>query len=38
MRKLTVALLFGGVSSEHDDSCMSAQTFAHGLDEARYGV
>ena len=38
MKKLTVALLFGGVSSEHDVSCMSARTFADGLDAARYDV
>ena len=38
MKKLTVALLFGGVSSEHDVSCMSAKTFADGLDAARYDV
>ena len=38
MKKLTVALLFGGVSSEHDVSCMSAKTFADGLDPARYDV
>ena len=38
MEKLTIALLFGGVSSEHDVSCVSAQTFAAGLDEERYDV
>lgn len=30
---LKVALLFGGVSSEHDISCMSAQTFLSAMEE-----
>lgn len=38
MKKLALALLFGGVSSEHDVSCMSAKTFADHLDPARYDV
>ena len=32
LEKLNLAVLFGGVSSEHDVSCMSARTFADGLD------
>lgn len=31
--ELKVALLFGGVSSEHDISCMSAQTFLSAMEE-----
>jgi D-alanine-D-alanine ligase-like ATP-grasp enzyme len=32
MEHFNVALLFGGVSSEHDISCMSAQTFLTVMD------
>ena len=36
---LKVALLFGGVSSEHDISCMSAQTFLSAMeDDKKYTV
>ena len=38
MEKIKVALLFGGVSSEHDVSCMSARTVAEGFDPERYQV
>ena len=35
MNKLNVALLFGGVSSEHDVSRVSAKTFADALCEEK---
>ena len=38
MNKLNVALLFGGVSSEHDVSRVSAKTFADALCEEKYHV
>lgn len=38
MNKLNVALLFGGVSSEHEISCISARTIADSLSPARYRV
>ena len=36
MKKMTVAVFFGGMSSEHDISCLSAQTVISGLDPDRY--
>ena len=38
MAKTTVAVFFGGMSSEHDISCISAQTVAGGLDCEKYDV
>lgn len=38
MEKLNVALLFGGVSSEHEVSRVSVQTFAKNLCADRYNV
>ena len=38
MEKLRVALLFGGVSSEHEVSCMSASTVLEHLDPEKYTV
>ena len=38
MKKMTVAVFFGGMSSEHDISCRSAVTVVGGLDRARYDV
>ena len=38
MNRLNVALLFGGVSSEHDVSRVSAKTFADALCEEKYQV
>jgi len=36
MAKLNVAVFFGGMSSEHDISCLSAATVVGGLDRSRY--
>ena len=38
MEKLRVALLFGGVSSEHEVSCVSASTVLQHLDPEKYIV
>ena len=38
MAKQSVAVFFGGMSSEHDISCISAQTVAGGLDRDKYNV
>ncbi len=38
MEKKTVAVLFGGVSSEHAVSCMSATSVLNNLDRTRYEV
>ena len=38
MAKQSVAVFFGGMSSEHDISCISAQTIAGGLDRDKYNV
>ncbi len=38
MEKLRVALLFGGVSSEHEVSCVSASTILEHLDPEKYIV
>ena len=38
MSTLNIALLFGGVSSEHDVSRVSAKNFADALDPARYTI
>lgn len=38
MNQLNLALIFGGVSSEHDISCISAKTFADNLDPHKYDV
>ncbi|MGN0983211.1 MAG: D-alanine--D-alanine ligase family protein [Gemmiger sp.] len=38
MKKLRLALLFGGVSSEHEVSCVSASAWVRALDPARYEV
>ena len=38
MDKKTVAVFFGGMSSEHDISCRSAATVVGGLDRRRYDV
>ncbi len=38
MQKLRCALLFGGVSSEHEISCKSAATWARNLSPERYDV
>ena len=34
--KLCVVVLFGGMSSEHEVSCVSAGTFVDNLDPSRY--
>ena len=36
--KLTVAVVFGGKSSEHDVSCMSGVTIMKALDREKYDV
>lgn len=38
MDKKTVALLFGGVSSEHEVSCMSVSSVADNIDREKYDV
>ena len=38
MAKMTVAVFFGGMSSEHDISCRSAAIVVGGLDRTRYDV
>ena len=38
MSKKTVALLFGGVSSEHEVSCMSVTSVAENIDREKYDV
>ena len=38
MNKTVVAVFFGGMSSEHDISCISASTVAGGLDREKYDV
>lgn len=36
--KLTVAVMFGGQSSEHDVSCVSGVTIMKALDREKYDV
>lgn len=38
MNKLTVGILFGGVSSEHDISCVSAKSIISNIDYNKYNV
>ena len=38
MIKKTVAILFGGVSSEHDISCISAKSIIKNIDYSKYNV
>ena len=38
MNKPVVAVFFGGMSSEHDISCLSAVTVAGGLDREKYDM
>ena len=38
MSKLTVAVIFGGQSSEHIVSCMSAVNVIEHIDSARYNI
>ena len=38
MSKKKVALIFGGKSSEHDVSCVSAVTVAEALDKDKYEI
>ena len=38
MAKMTLAVFFGGMSSEHDISCLSAATVVGGLDRDKYDV
>lgn len=38
MKKMTVAILFGGVSSEHDISCISAKSILENIDKEKYEI
>ena len=38
MKKIKVAVLFGGQSSEHDISCISAATVIESIDREKYDV
>ena len=38
MQKLTVAVIFGGQSSEHEVSCMSATNIISALDYDKYEI
>ncbi|MGN0521697.1 MAG: D-alanine--D-alanine ligase family protein [Eubacterium sp.] len=38
MKKMTVAVLFGGVSSEHDISCISAKSIISNIDYNKYNL
>lgn len=38
MDKLTVAILFGGASSEHDISCISAKGIVSNIDKEKYNI
>ena len=38
MNKMKVAVLFGGVSSEHDVSVVSATSVLNNLDKEKYDV
>ena len=37
-KKLTLAVIFGGVSSEHDISCISAKGIISNIDYNKYNV
>ncbi len=38
MAKVTVAILFGGISNEHEISCLSANSILHEIDRDKYRV
>lgn len=38
MSKLTVGIIFGGVSSEHDISCISAKSIIENIDKEKYDI
>lgn len=38
MNKLTIGIIFGGVSSEHDISCISAKSIIENIDLDKYNV
>ena len=38
MSKLTLAVLFGGASSEHDISCISAKSILENIDKEKYNI
>lgn len=38
LRKINIAILFGGQSSEHDISCMSAINVINNIDEEKYNI
>ena len=38
MSKKTIAILFGGASSEHDISCISAHSILSNIDHDKYNI
>lgn len=38
MNKLTLGILFGGASSEHDISCISAKSILENIDKEKYNI
>ena len=38
MNKLTIGIIFGGVSSEHDISCISAKSIIQNIDLTKYNI
>lgn len=38
MNKLTIGIIFGGVSSEHDISCISAKSIIENIDYSKYSI
>ena len=38
MSKITLGIIFGGVSSEHDISCISAKGIISNLDYSKYNI
>lgn len=38
MQKLTLAILFGGASSEHDVSCVSAKSIVSNINKEKYNI
>lgn len=38
MKKISLAIIFGGASSEHDISCISAKTIVDNIDKEKYSI
>ena len=38
MDKITCCVLFGGASSEHDISCISAKSILENIDKSKYDI